>query len=661
MRIFYRKKSFPSALFSLLIICLLAITANVHPTIASEVSLRDRLTTYGINNFSVTTGDNKVSITYEQTIAEFNDFSELLDRIAEILQIAAEELGNDYKVIIKQIFNDGQIMQITIKAAHGIAYLSAALSADEFRELIKFQALTRGPIMVEGECEIGQGENCENCPECGCYPGETCDPDNPAANERGCVVATAPANAHLNGSQYVCDEGYEWNAALTDCVPLIECPENAFKFNGQCECDAGYEWNETETACLKVTNLYYPHLACIGGWETEICLINPNNSESLKGTLKFFSNSGREIADQQAISLAPHARYQFTLNHLSPGAAELGYIVFASLSDTMCGYLKFFLNDKYRVAIPATREKTSNENIFVSHIASDTIWWTGISLLNTNPTGKRVTLTFNDGQMKSVTLAGNEHRAFSIASLFDAERQPGLNSAEISETAGVVGLQLFGGGNQLSGILLKDDTATALYYPHLVSDDTWWTGIVAYNPHQTPYTLRITPYSEDGNILATQTFNLGSHEKYLGTLSSLNLPDDSAWFKVETDAGITGFELFGTNDGNLLAGYTGVGIAARKAIFPKLEDDGWTGIAFANISRDPANIKLTFYNDAGVTLADGTLQVDGYRKIIGIAENLLRVDTSGATYMDYSADQEVVGFQLNGSADKMMLDALPGM
>ncbi len=661
MRIIKKGKFFPALLSYLSIFLLLSASLAVGPARGSGLSLNDSLTTYGLSNFTVTTSGNQVSIEYQQIIAEFSDFTEMLDRIADILEIVSNELGADYEVIIDQVFDDDQIMRISTIAANGSAYLSATISADEFRELINFQPLTRGPMMVAGECESGQGENCENCPECGCYPGETCDPSDPAANERGCVVVTLPANAHLNGNQYVCDEGYEWNADLTACVPLLECPENAFKFQGECECEPGYAWNEGETACLKVTNLYYPHLACIEGWETEICLINPSAVESLKGSLKFFSNSGREIADEQTISLAPHARYQFTLNASSPGAAELGYIVFASLSETMCGYLKFFLNGKYRVAVPATREKSSNDNIFVSHIASTTIWWTGVSLLNTTPLSKRVTLTFNDGQTKSVTLAGNEHRAFSIASLFDAQKQPDLDSAEISETTGVVGLQLFGGGNQLSGILLKDTTATALYYPHLVSDNTWWTGIAAYNPHQASCVLRITPYAEDGGKLTEQTVALGGYEKYLGTLSSLNLPARSAWFKVETDVGITGFELFGTNDGNLLAGYTGVGIASRKAIFPKLEDNGWTGIAFANISNEAATINLTFYNDAGVTVANGTLLVDGYSKILGSAENLLRLDTSGATYMDYSADQEVVGFQLNGSADNMMLDALPGM
>ena len=305
----------------------------------------------------------------------------------------------------------------------------------------------------------------------------------------------------------------------------------------------------------------------------------------------------------------------------------------------MCGYLKFYLNGKYRVAIPASREKLGDDNLYVSHIASDSIWWTGISLLNTTSASKRVTFTFDDGRERSLALAGNQHRAFPVAELFDSEKQPDIHSAEITQAAGVVGLQLFGGGNQLSGILLKDATAPALYFPHLVSNDFWWTGVVAYNPRQSSCSLRITPYAEDGEQLTEQTFILGSHEKYLGTLSSLDLPERSAWFKLETDVGITGFELFGTNDGNLLAGYTGVGSASRKAIFPKLEDDGWTGIAFANIASVPANIAaLTFYNDAGVAVANGSLLVGGCAKVMGSAENLLRVDTSGATYMDYSSD-----------------------
>ena len=53
----------------------------------------------------------------------------------------------------------------------------------------------------------------------------------------------------------------------------------------------------------------------------------------------------------------------------------------------------------------------------------------------------------------------------------------------ITNASGIIGLELFGGSNQLDGILLTDKTASALYYPHVAGSE-WWTGIVAYNPSE---------------------------------------------------------------------------------------------------------------------------------------------------------------------------------
>ncbi|MCK5680044.1 hypothetical protein KAI46_04450, partial [bacterium] len=403
-----------------------------NPARASEASLDSRLTSYGLTNPTVSTSNSKATIVYEQAIAEFNRLEEMLTQLAEVLVIVTEELPGTTRVVLRQYFDDGQIMEVETEANNGGIYLNEQISTQVFKDRLDFRPLTRGPLIIAGECEPGLGENCINCPECGCYPGENCDPSNPAANARGCVVMRAPEHAHLDGDEYVCDEGYEWSPGLSTCLPVVPCPEHAFKFQGECYCDPGYAWNETETACAKVTNLYYPHVACVGDWQTEICLINPSPTESLHGVLKFSSDTGVTVAADQKITLAPHARYQFTLTANSPGASELGYIVFASLSETMCGYLKFYLDGKYRVAIPATREKVSNDNIYISHIASDTLWWTGVSLLNTTPSSKQITITFDDGKTRSVTLAGNEHRALTISSLFDAQKQPGIHSAEIS-------------------------------------------------------------------------------------------------------------------------------------------------------------------------------------------------------------------------------------
>jgi hypothetical protein len=36
-------------------------------------------------------------------------------------------------------------------------------------------------------------------------------------------------------------------------------------------------------------------------------------------------------------------------------------------------------------------------------------------------------------------------------------------------------------------------------------------------------------------------------------------------------------------------------------------------------------------------------------------------DIRSATYIVYTSDRNIVGFQLNGTADGMMLDGLPGL
>jgi hypothetical protein len=47
--------------------------------------------------------------------------------------------------------------------------------------------------------------------------------------------------------------------------------------------------------------------------------------------------------------------------------------------------------------------------------------------------------------------------------------------------------------------------------------------------------------------------------------------------------------------------------------------------------------------------------------VVDNPEQIFSQDISSATYIAYSSDRNVVGFQLNGSSDDMMLDGLPGL
>ncbi|MBN2033852.1 MAG: hypothetical protein JW836_11290, partial [Deltaproteobacteria bacterium] len=409
--------------------------------------------------------------------------------------------------------------------------------------------------------------------------------------------------------------------------------------------------------------LYFPHVSTVASWGSEITVIN-YSSKTVMGTMRGYDSIGNEV-NYLRFDLPAHGRREINVANTFGSSSGISYAVFESDSDTVLGYTKFFVEGKYRAALPAVSQPNSGD-FYIPHIASNSAWWTGVGLVNTTSSSKLLTFTFNNGATRTVSLAPKEHQSFTISSLFGGQTPSDINSATVTGGDGVVGLGLFGskegsGMNYLSGVLLKGSTATNIYFPHVASDATWCTGIVAYNPSSDPCTITVLPYTQNGVVLETRTIDLPGKSKYIGTAVDLNLPSGTAWFEVEAINPITGFELFGTKNGNQLAGYTGVGISATEGIFPKIEDSGWTGIAFVNIDDSPAFITLTAHDDNGDIVAVKSLTLGGHSKIVGLAENLFSGSISGATYIRYSSDMNVVGFQLNGSNDNMMLDALPGI
>ncbi|THB80465.1 MAG: hypothetical protein D3926_06865 [Desulfobacteraceae bacterium] len=410
-------------------------------------------------------------------------------------------------------------------------------------------------------------------------------------------------------------------------------------------------------------NLYYPHIASNSKWGTEICVINTSEVLPLSGEFRAFSNDGTLVGRVSA-SLNPKGRKSLIVGAAFTNASNIGYVIFESNIPNVSGYLKFYRTGIYRVAIPATTDVNTGD-IYISHIASNAKWWTGISILNTTGDAKTLTIEFDNGATKTVSLAAWEHKVFSIKSLFSGVAQTAIKSAVIKNGSGTVGLELFGsnqgsGNNYLSGILLRDDTTTSLYYPHIAKYETWWTGIAAYNPSSTPAILTITPYNSSGNALSNQVVTVQGKKKYFGSAQGLNFPNGSAWFKISASSAVTGFELFGKDNGQQLGGYTGVNINGTSGIFPKLEDDGWTGIAFVNIENANAVVTMRAYDDSGTLVGTKVLTLSAFEKMVDQAENLFTMSIASATYISYNSTRELVGFQLNGSTDGMMLDALPG-
>ncbi len=426
----------------------------------------------------------------------------------------------------------------------------------------------------------------------------------------------------------------------------------------------GKTFTVTQTGAAPAASLYFSHVDTNNGWQTEIAIINTSGTERVSGILKGYTNQG-QLVESKSVTLPAHGRRQIDVASEFAANTRIGYIVLEADADTIQGYIKFLINGVYRVAVPTTKDINTND-IYLTHIDSSDQWWTGVSLVNTTATAKMLTIAFSDGRTQQLSLGANEHRAFAIRELFGNQPQPGIKSAVIRNASGVVGLELFGSldlpsGSQLEGITLTDKTTSTLYYPHIAGSG-WWTGVVAYNPASTPCTITISPYSAQGDPLTIKVLTLAGKEKYIGAVADLNLPTETAWFKIQSTSPLTGFELLGSNDLNLLAGYGGGGrAAARAGVFSKIEKDGWTDLVLVNTEALPASVTLTAYDDSGAVVTTQTFTVNGFAKAHDFAMGFFSQSINTATYITYSADRNMVGFQMNGSSDYRMVDGLPAM
>jgi hypothetical protein len=407
--------------------------------------------------------------------------------------------------------------------------------------------------------------------------------------------------------------------------------------------------------------LYFPHTTSRTGWSTDICVVNTSGTDTIRGTFRAFSDAGIMLAESAVVTLAPNARTLRGLTDLFPAvAADVGHVTFETPAISVSGLARVG-TPGVAVAAIAAAAKPNAGDFYITHIASLSNWWTGISLVNTTPYAKQVVVEFNNGASKTVDLPAHGRFYSGIAEWFDGKPQPALESAVVKNGAGVVGSELFGSTNTtgpslLDGILLEDETTTRIFFPHLVTSDIWWTGIVVFNPSAIDCTLRIIPHRTDGTALTAIVRTLRPRQRYIGLLSTLGLPSDAAWLEIEASVPVTGFELFATNDGQTMAGYTGVNISARNGIFPIVEKLAYTGIAFVNVSGTRANVTLIACDDQGQTIASTPMQVAPYASKLGFTFELFGAGVTNYTSVRYTSDQPLVAFSLNLEAGLRTLD-----
>lgn len=199
--------------------------------------------------------------------------------------------------------------------------------------------------------------------------------------------------------------------------------------------------------------------------------------------------------------------------------------------------------------------------------------------------------------------------------------------------------------------------------PHVVGYSPWKTEIALLNtvPGGVGVNGMLHAYKATGeNPLESIALEIppgGRREINVGT--AYQHPEEIDYLVFHSDSGfLAGYTRFETAGNRVsLPATTG----STEGWFPKMEQDGWTGLAFVNIGNSQAQVKLTAHDENGLAVEEQTLPVQPGVKVVGLMDQLFHGDISRARCFSFSSDQKVVAFSVNGSGDGQMLDGLPAL
>jgi hypothetical protein len=204
------------------------------------------------------------------------------------------------------------------------------------------------------------------------------------------------------------------------------------------------------------------------------------------------------------------------------------------------------------------------------------------------------------------------------------------------------------------------------YFPQVACYDSWETEIALLNTIPGGASVK-------GEL---QAFSSKNHEVYLLESLSLEIPPGGRREIAVKDAyqhpENIDYIVF-LSDSGFLAGYVRfnqpgnrVSLPAATGVtegwFPKLEPDGWTGLAFVNMANEEAAVRLVAYDEDGAQVAETTLEVQPGEKIVRLMDfDAFQREIADARYFYFSSNKTVAAFTISRSGDGQMLDGLTSL
>jgi hypothetical protein len=299
------------------------------------------------------------------------------------------------------------------------------------------------------------------------------------------------------------------------------------------------------------------------------------------------------------------AWYKFTSSAPLEGVEMFG--------DTIAGTL---------AAFPLSSPTT--QSLYIPHVAVSNWWWTGISVVSGWVRGANVRLDARDG-LGNILATGSrigmlkpgQKSVGFVQSFFGWDYPPATQWLSVQSDGPITGFELFSTRDlkMMAAVPATGKGARRLFFPHILVDSNWWTGIAMLNVGGTPTNVELRAYDINGrNVTTSRAVPLAPSQRTVGMIDSYfdKWPSGVKYVEAISSSDIIAYEVISNPNLNTLAGMAAITETGTELVFPFVESDSnWeTSIQFINTSSIRSQATLDAYDASGTKVAEIATNID---------------------------------------------------
>ena len=403
--------------------------------------------------------------------------------------------------------------------------------------------------------------------------------------------------------------------------------------------------------------LYYPHVHDDNSWRTYFSVVNTNDTSHSNIELKFLNNFGT-YRSSNFISLLPLQKFSDYANNVV-GSNFIGTIKTES-DKSVFGMLYF--RDNSQNVLGCYETTAPNNTLYFPHVHDGSGWRSYFSVMNTADTNASVQLKFYDNnkvlvKTHSINLLPNEKFSDYPINVVGSSFVGTLRAESDQPIVGMLNFR--DDSSNVLGTYSTKAPNNTLYFPHVHDGSGWRTYFSVLNVGSSNASVSLKFYDNGGSLIAIKTMSLTPNEKFSDYANNVVGSDFVGTLRAESDQPIVGMLNFRDNAKNIFGTYSTTN-PQTTIHFPYAKDGGgWVSyFSVMNVGTQNATVQIKFYNNTGVLVHTGSVNLTANEKFSGYPRNLVGSDFEGTIIAE--SDQPIVGMLNLRDDAKRMFDSYTG-